>query len=96
MRARYCAFAQGLPEYLVTTTHPEKRTAQLQAELNRIADQTQWLGLEVINVVKGTAQDKIGRVQFRAHFRFNGSNRVHEETSRFKRYKGDWIYYDGD
>ena len=91
MRSRYSAFATGRLDYVLRTWHPRTRPA----ELSPAAAMT-WLGLEVLRTLDGGVTDDTGTVEFRARFRSEGRNHAMQETSRFERRAGRWLYVDGD
>lgn len=94
MRSRYTAYYKSLVEYLVKTTHPSKLKPNYKDQLERTKNDTNWVGLEVLKTTLGTDTDKIGKVHFIAHYIQNGQQAHMEEYSRFRRYKGNWVYYD--
>lgn len=95
MRSRYSAYFFRLVDYLVETTHPDKRTPGLKKELESTIDAPKWSGLTILGVAKGTREDKVGKVEFIAEYYVDGSLYELHERSRFKRYKGVWKYLDG-
>ena len=96
MRSRYSAFALKLVPYLVATTHPTTRTKTLEEELRLTCKRVVWTSLAVLDVWQGGEKEKVGKVRFRATYVEEGKEGVHEEHSRFKRYKGAWMYVDGE
>ncbi len=96
MRSRYSAYAFKLIDYLVKTTHPDKRTATLHQQISAWADQAEFYRLEIISTWQGLATDKIGKVEFIAHFRLQNKEQQLYEISRFKRYRKEWVYLDGE
>jgi SEC-C motif-containing protein len=91
MRSRYSAFALGLAPYLLRTWHPSTRPASLPLD-----DGTTWRRLQIVDVVRGGADDDEGVVEFRAAYRSaDGAGLLHER-SRFARVDGRWMYVDGD
>jgi len=95
MRSRYTAYYYRLVDYLVITTHPDKLKRSYRAELTRSIGDTEWTGLTILSTSVGTKKDKIGKVEFVASYEMNGKSDSMQEHSRFRRYKGDWVYYDG-
>ena len=91
MRARYAANATDRADYLFRTWHPRTRPTDLTSA--PVAD---WLGLEVLGTIGGTAADDSGTVEFRARFRGADGERTLHETSRFERRGGRWVYVDGE
>ncbi len=96
MRSRYSAFALGMCDYLIETTHPDKRAGLSIAELQAHNQVTTWQGLTILETTAGGEGDSDGRVSFVA--RFSSENRTGElkENSRFLRLEGRWYYVDGD
>ena len=95
MRSRYSAYFFRLTDYLVTTTHPDKREPNLKARIEETIHDVNWQFLTIVSSSKGTKDDKVGKVEFIAdYFVGNESHQLHEH-SRFKRYKGSWKYLDG-
>jgi SEC-C motif-containing protein len=86
MRSRYSAYVLGLIDYLLATWHPS--TAPGDLELQPV----KWLGLEVRHAeMTGDA----GVVEFVARCKVGGRAERMEETSRFVRQDGRWLYIDG-
>lgn len=95
MRSRYTACALKRVDHLLATAHP--RTAQTYdpEELTAWLAPKTWLELAIQAVRKGGAQDKLGRVHFRALYEEAGAHFWHEELSRFEKLRGTWFYVDG-
>ncbi|MFT4533023.1 MAG: SEC-C motif-containing protein [Saprospiraceae bacterium] len=94
MRSRYTAYHMSLVDYLVKTTHPDKLRPNYRHQLESTKNDMDWTGLEILSSSMGTKSDKIGKVRFLAHYIMNDKPGEMEEHSRFRRYKGDWVYYD--
>lgn len=95
MRSRYAAYVKGEIDYLVTTTLPAMRTTTLWVNYQSTHQSIRWIGLEVLKVQQGGAQDKVGKVEFRANYVQDGEHASHHELSRFRRHRGAWCYVDG-
>ncbi len=91
MRSRYSAFATGNTDHLFRTWHPRHRPATVSTEPS-----TQWLGLQIIEVVDGTESDETGIVEFIATLRENGVEETMRERSRFSKRAGRWMYEQGE
>lgn len=91
MRSRYCAYALGLADYLLTSWHPRTRPTELDLST---PPQPKWLGLDIRRF---TPRDGThAEVEFIARGKTNGrAFRLHE-TSRFERSGDHWLYVDGD
>ena len=87
MRSRYTAYALGDVDHVFRTWHPATRPDDLSQ-----LPSTEWLGLEVLEVVDGGPADDYGIVEFRAG---HAGGALHER-SRFTRRAGRWVYLDGE
>ena len=91
MRSRYCAYVHMNAAYLRASWHPETCPADIGFD-----DNIKWLGLKIISTVAGGSDDERSEVEFVARYKINGrAFRLHEH-SRFVRYRGAWVYVDGD
>lgn len=91
MRSRYSAYVLGCEAYLLATWHPATRPEALALDA---APRPQWLGLTVkshrpIDACHAT-------VEFVARYKLNGRAFKLQETSRFERMDGRWLYLDGE
>jgi SEC-C motif-containing protein len=92
MRARYCAYALALADYLLATWHPDTRPAHLDFS---DAGRTRWLGLDVRSHRQLDADH--ATVEFVARYRIGGAAAVRmHEISQFERVDGRWLYRDGE
>ena len=94
MRSRYSAYFFGRIDYLVDTTHPDKKTPQTRADIAALADESRWKFLTILSTSKGQAGDKTGKVEFVAQYYRGGVLLEHHEKSRFRRSRGLWKYVD--
>ncbi|MFD2160100.1 YchJ family protein [Rubritalea tangerina] len=94
MRARYSAFFFRLPDFLVSTTHPDTREKNLRAELESFLPTAMWRSLNILSSSKGGPKDNKGKVEFVAQCHEDGQLRELYEHSRFRRHKGQWKYLD--
>jgi SEC-C motif-containing protein len=90
MRSRYTAFVRGRQDHLLATWHPRTRPATLEPPPEGL----RWLGLEV----RGHRQQGHEHAEVRFVARSKLAGRAHrlQETSRFERVDGRWLYVDGD
>ncbi len=91
MRSRYTVFSQSNVDYLIATLHPKKRKPGDLQELTKSINNTQWLGLTIINTQKGKKNDVTGYVEFEAIYQLNEPGQLHER-SRFIKTDGQWFY----
>ena len=95
MRARYCAFAQGKIDFLSNSLHPEHRGDHDVDATRRWAENSEWLGLQIISTEKGGEDDSEGIVEFIATFKEKDVIRQHHERSSFSRVGDEWFFVDG-
>ena len=96
MRSRYSAYAVGAVDYLGETLHPEHRSDWDRDATARWAEQSTWLGLEVVDTQAGGSDDQQGVVEFIARFVEKGQPKQHRERSRFEKHQGRWFYVEGE
>lgn len=82
MRSRYTAFTVGDSGHLFRTWHPRTRPMEVEA------GDPDWLGLTILEVVAGGADDTHGIVEFEAVHRHGALH----ERSTFERRAGRWMY----
>lgn len=91
MRSRYSAFQLGLVDYLLDTLHPSKRHPGERQALQESVNNTQWLGLKILD---HKAANNLAEVEFVAFYEDDPVGQLHER-SRFTREAGRWFYHDG-
>jgi SEC-C motif-containing protein len=91
MRSRFTAYALGDVEHLRRTWHASSRPEELDLD-----DAVSWVGLQVVDTVRGGRDDSTGTVHFRASYRTATDRGVLEEVSTFVRNGGRWFYVAGD
>jgi SEC-C motif domain protein len=95
MRSRYCAYARGSDDYVLTTWHSSTRPSNLH---EKSGDKPlQWIGLKVLS--RDTDLTKLNDenaavVEFVTTYRLNGRAHKLHEVSRFVREDGRWFYVD--
>jgi SEC-C motif-containing protein len=95
MRSRYTAYVRGAIDYLIETHDPSARGSLDRAAITAWSRQTEWLGLEILDAVRGGEGDDDGIVEFIARGRTREAPFAHRERSRFARREGRWYYVDG-
>lgn len=105
MRSRYTAFCLKNIDYLASTYHASKRQSDYKSNLDPRINDTQWLGLKVIQ--SGIAPDNPnkGFVEFIAYYidatntplniHNNDVKQLHER-SFFIKENNQWFYLEGD
>lgn len=91
MRSRYSAFYLAEVDYLIATLHPSKRRLDERELLQSTINNTQWLGL---NVLDHQQKNELAEVEFVAFYQDNPVGQLHER-SRFTCESGEWFYHDG-
>jgi SEC-C motif-containing protein len=95
MRARYSAYVNVKMDFVFETTHPKHREGYDHAGTKEWAENSEWLGLEIVGTSKGGAEDTTGEVEFIARFKENGDQREHHENAQFRKDSGRWFFTDG-
>lgn len=91
MRSRFCAFAIGDVDYLLSSWDRQTRPQRLDLDAA-----ITWRRLQIVDTEAGGAQDSTGVVQFRAQYQQDGGRHILHERSRFGRDDGGaWVYIDG-
>lgn len=91
MRARFTAYAKGEREYLDRTRHPGEGEP-MKPGPNLQQKGIVWTKLEILDSRNGGPFDAEGDVSFVAHYRENGEDKILQETSKFIRENGRWLY----
>lgn len=95
MRARYSAHVGVQIDFIFDSTHPEHRQGIDRQSTQGWAENTSWLGLEILDTVRGGPGDADGEVEFIARFREKEQIRTHHERASFQRDAGCWYFTDG-
>lgn len=92
MRSRYCAFVlQNIP-YIIASTAPSQQPLLDAQALADWAQNTQWLGLEVLP--QQTLDKTHAVVEFKAYFQSTEGKQTHHENSLFVNIDGRWYFVD--
>ncbi len=91
MRSRYTAYVLGLEAYLRNTWFHQTRPASLDLA---VEPRPNWLGLKVVRHEQLDPDHAV--VAFIARYKINGKAYRMQETSRFVRDEGRWVYVNGD
>jgi len=98
MRSRYCAYALGLVDYIIKTTHGQNPAAQgdhsaWRNDLLRFCEQTDFDGLKILQFEEGKSQSSVA---FTAYLRQAGGDSRFSEKSLFRKEGGQWLYLSGE
>lgn len=100
MRSRFTAFCQANISYLMATHHPAQHRADDKQKLRATIQDTEWLGLKVINASPLKPTSTRGFVEFAAFYRSQGKPesvlRQLHERSQFMKEGGQWYYVQGE
>ncbi len=94
MRARYTAYSMAKVDFILKTHDSKTRDQISKDETKKWAEESKWLGLELVNIVKGLEDDKDGIVEFKAFYKQNGIKHTHHEEARFIKKRGSWYFED--
>lgn len=95
MRSRYSAYVLKNADYLIYSHHPKQHRRDDRTSLEQLFENIRWEGLEIISTSQGQPDDAIGKVEFKAHYLIDAERSCMHERSRFRRYEGRWVYWDG-
>jgi len=95
MRARYSAHVAVQLDFIFESVHPDHREGYDHKGTKEWAEEAEWLGLEIVDTLRGGPQDADGEVEFIARFRDREGMRTHHERAGFKREKGSWFFTEG-
>lgn len=96
MRSRYTAYVLGNIDYLHKTVGGEAALTFDRAYLEQSLPDTQWLGLNILDVEGGEQTDTSGAVKFEVAFRQDGRLHRQVERSVFRRVDHAWRYCSGE
>jgi len=97
MRSRYSAYTIHQIDYIEQTNDPRFRDSFDRDAALAWAQESEWMGLEIIATRAGTPGDATGEVEFKARFKREGKEETHHEVSLFTWFSKDkrWYYTDG-
>jgi SEC-C motif-containing protein len=95
MRARYTAYATGKVEFLLASTHPDKRKDHDAKSTREWALNSEWHGLEILATTAGGPGDDEGTVEFVAEYTHDEARQRHHEVASFARHDGSWYLVGG-
>ena len=95
MRSRYTAFTLKNLDHIENTHALEIRKQYNRSAAQGVINDSEWLGLEIREVVEGGVEDQGGTVEFISNFLRDGENYTHHELASFRKENGTWVYVDG-
>ena len=98
MRSRYSAYALGLADYIIKTTHPDhpqfnKKTWDWREDILYFSQETEFIDLEIIAF---ESQESTAYVTFAASLKQQGKDVSYTEKSLFEKKEELWLYKDAD
>ncbi len=95
MRSRYTAYVTENIDYVLATHDPETAGEVDREGAEKWSRDADWEGLEIVETLKGGADDSDGVVEFIARYSADGAAVAHHERSVFRRIDDRWYYIDG-
>jgi len=95
MRARYSAYALGAIDFILSSTHQDRRSECDEKAITSWSAKSEWTGFEVVSTEGGQAGDAEGKVEFIARYTENRMKKILHESGVFKKVDGAWYYLDG-
>lgn len=95
MRSRYTAYTRAQVDYILATTHPERRGEYAETSIREWAENATWHSLEIQETVQGGPEDDCGEVEFVAYYTQDGIENRHHEKSEFRKKDDVWYFWDG-
>ena len=96
MRSRYTAFTRGDVDYVMKTHDPDTVHQVDRRSTEEWAEQSEWLGFELLDSRAGGPEDFQGTIEFVARYRIKGVNLEHRELATFRRQDDVWYFVDGE
>jgi SEC-C motif domain protein len=94
MRARYSAYVTANIDFIERTIHSSGRADFNRESARKWAEQSQWHGLEVLNVIGGKEEDVEGSVEFIATYSQKDESVKHHEVATFRKEDEIWTFAD--
>lgn len=96
MRARYSAFVTKELDYIKTTHNPDRMSDYNDTDIKLWAENSEWMGLKVVNVEGGQESDTEGKIEFVAKYKVKGQMQNHHEVAIFEKRDDTWFFMDGE
>lgn len=96
MLARYSAFVKGEIDFIIETSHPDRRQDLKREDIESWSKNSTWHGLEMLEAIDGDPGDDQGIVEFIARYtNEDGEEIEHHEKALFQWHQGQWFFVDG-
>lgn len=98
MRSRYAAYAMGLAEYVMETTHPQSDCYQSNKTLwkEQILAFSNHTSFDFLEIIEFVENENEATVTFYAHLTHNHRDSSFREKSYFKKLGHQWKYFLGE
>lgn len=96
MRARYSAYVLRNIDFIMNTTYPRSREDSDIEAMRSWAENSQWLGLEILGTERGLVGDQHGKVEFKARYSMHNVPYLHHEMADFVFEDSQWYFKDAD
>lgn len=98
MRARYAAYTMTEMDFVFASTHPDHRQDYDHEGTRTWAENSEWLGLQIISKTKGSKDDTDGQVEFIASFKEKeaAAPHAHHENASFIKENSYWYFTEGE
>ena len=94
LRARYVAFTRADVDYILSTHHTRTVKEVKREEIEDWSKNSKWLGMKILQKLKGEAADPDGQIAFHVQYEAEGKVNDHYELSQFEKEDGDWRFVD--
>ena len=94
LRARYSAFTTATIDFIEQTIHSSAKADFDRESARKWAEESEWHGLEILNVIDGKEDDDGGTVEFIATYSQDGEKTEHHEVATFRKESGAWTFID--
>lgn len=94
LRARYTAFTRGDVDFILESHHSKTKAEVKRDEIEDWSKNSVWLGLKIVQIDGGRAEDEQGTIIFNAQYEVEGKAEDHWEKSYFEKENGHWRFLD--
>ena len=95
MRARYAAHEMVEVDFIYESLHPDFRKDYDKKATKKWAEESEWLGLEIVDIKDGGPKDETGEVEFIARFKDKDGRRGYHERGAFRKHRKKWHFTEG-
>lgn len=96
MRSRYAAYVLGVVDYIKETSTGPALEGFDEAEAKGFIKEVKFLGLDILQTLRGGEADEDGVVEFVFHYSFKDKSYSQHEISHFVKKDGAWLFEDSE